>query len=399
MGQLMRSIEASNRQAQQARARQQREREQAARQAERQRAQQAKQAAAADKAAYQAQRAQEAADLTTDLHRRTQEISSILEAGLDVDSFVDLREFLATPDYPDFPRPDLRNPIPFPEPIAPPPEPIYQEPKGPSLFGKKKHAAAVAAAEAAHRQALEDWNQAVARVPTAQMQQLVAHQEQEEARLAELAATEDQYRALCEEIDIQVAQANAEVMEAIAGLEQGDESAVANFMQLVLMSSPYPDDFVIDASTEYDAPGKELTVRIGVPLPEALPAEKEFKYNKSKDEITSSAQTQKGLKDLYLAAVIQVALRVLHDVFEADRHGNVDAVSLTVLTEGIDPATGVHAVTPLVVGAVGRPAFEKLELRNVEPQATLSYLNLLVSKNPFGRVAVNASRGVRGAKG
>jgi restriction system protein len=399
MSQIMKSIEASSRQAEQARAREQRQREQAARQAERQRAQQAKQAAAADKAAYQLQRAQEAVEQTEDLQRQIDGITSILATGLKADSFVDLRRFLAKPDYPRFPRPDLRSPIPQPEPITPPPEPVYEAPKGPSLFGKKKHAAVVAAAEAAHVEDIDEWKLAVARVPTAQMKQIVAHQEQEEARLAELAAVEARHSALCSQIDTEIEESNAEVMEAIAGLERGDESAVTNFMALVLVYSPYPDDFPVVTSVTYDALGKELTVMAGVPLPETLPVEKEFKYNKSKDEITSSSQTQKALKDLYLAAVIQVALRVLHDVFEADRQGNIEAVSLTVSTEGIDPATGIHSVTPLVVGAVARPVFEELELQNIEPLATLDYLNVLVSKNPYGRVAVNASRGVRGAKG
>lgn len=399
MGQVLKAMEASNRQAQQARAKQERARQTAARQAERDQAQRAKQMAAADKAKYQAQRASDASQLTADLQDRTQALLSILAVGLEADSFIDLTSFLSKPEYPPFPRPDLRKSIAQPQPLVSPPEPVYQEPPAPGLFRKKKHIEAVAAQQEAHAHALQAWNDDVAALPTAQLRQLIEHQAQEEARIEQLASVESDYSNLCAEIDRQIELGNAQILEAVAGLESGEESAVADFMRMVLESSPYPDDFFVEYLSSYDAGGKELTVQALVPLPETLPSEKEFRYNKSKDEITSTTQTQKALKDLYLAAVLQVGLRVLHDVVEADRQDNVETIALTVVTEGIDPATGLNLVTPLIVAAVAKSTLQTLDQANVEPQATLAHLNALVSKNPFGRVPVAASRGVREAKG
>jgi restriction system protein len=46
--------------------------------------------------------------------------------------------------------------------------------------------------------------------------------------------------------------------------------------------------------------------------------------------------------------------------------------------------------------AADRSTFESFDLHNVVPSATLGHMHALVSKNPYGRVAVDASRGVRG---
>ena len=123
---------------------------------------------------------------------------------------------------------------------------------------------------------------------------------------------------------------------------------------------------------------------------------KAFKYTKSSGEITEAALPQKEQKDRYAGAVSAVALRTLHEIFEADRVGRIQTIALTVVTEAIDAATGQLVETPFIAVATDRATFEAIDLSNVVPSATLQHLKAQVSKNPFGLMGIDLSKGVRG---
>lgn len=126
---------------------------------------------------------------------------------------------------------------------------------------------------------------------------------------------------------------------------------------------------------------------------------KEYKYVKAKDEISSTALPVKAQKDRYAGAVTQVALRTLHEIFEADRGGKIYSIALMVGTEALSPATGLRETVPLVLVAADRQTFTRFDLSNVVPQATLEHLGAAVSKSPFDLVPADTSRGVRVRKG
>jgi restriction system protein len=92
--------------------------------------------------------------------------------------------------------------------------------------------------------------------------------------------------------------------------------------------------------------------------------------------------------------VNQVALRSLHEVFEADRRGLIQSIALQVGTETIDPATGVETYVPFVAVGADRSTFTAFDLAAVVPAATLAHLGAAVSKNPLGLVRADVS-GIR----
>ena len=55
--------------------------------------------------------------------------------------------------------------------------------------------------------------------------------------------------------------------------------------------------------------------------------------------------------------MVQVALRTLHEVFEADRAGHIRTVSATVGTTALNPATGHDEWVPLAMVAADRETF------------------------------------------
>src|SRR5690606_25699375 len=96
----------------------------------------------------------------------------------------------------------------------------------------------------------------------------------------------------------------------------------------------------------------------------------------------------------YANAVHQVALRSLHEVFEADRRGLVKTIALEVGTETSDPATGQQTFLLFVAVGAERTSFLELNLSNVVPSATLAHLGAATSKNPYELVTVDPT-GVR----
>ena len=96
----------------------------------------------------------------------------------------------------------------------------------------------------------------------------------------------------------------------------------------------------------FDLATRELTLNVTVPDPSQIPTVKEYKYVKAKDEFTATALPVKDQKARYAGAVWQVAVRTLHEVFEADRAAKIHSISLTVGTGHISPATGLPETVP-----------------------------------------------------
>jgi restriction system protein len=381
-----------------------REHERAVKAAERAEAQRLRQNAAADKAsaraAKQAQleaRLAEVAALNAELAAEYEDIDSILAWTLDFDDHLDLEELHRVVEHPPFPRPDLLEPIPVPEPIVAPPEPIFVEPEPiRGLFSKKKNEQARAEAQAAHEAAVAAWQAKVAMIPARQFEQVQRHQAADQRRAAELSTLQAQYQAECAARDQEVAEHNAKLEDFIAKLGVNDQGAVQEYIGLVLARSVYPDSFSVGHDFDYAATDGELTISLTVPAPDQVPIIREHKYNKSKDEITTTSLTQKDQKERYASAICQVAVRTLHEVFEADRHGQIGTIAVTLSTDTIDAGTGLPVTTPLLAVAASRDEFVNFDLGNVVPAATLEHLNAVVSKNPFGLIAIATGPGVRG---
>ncbi|MFJ4045005.1 hypothetical protein ACIPV2_04570 [Microbacterium sp. NPDC089987] len=349
--------------------------------------------------AYAAARVAEAEDATAELQARFRELDGILSATLDVDDFVDLATLRVVVQHPPFPEMGLRVPVRAPAPIPAPSLPVKQEPepvKG--LFGRKqKQEQAVAAVEEKYAADYWAWKAESDALPARRAEQAEAHARAEAERAQKLAAAEARYAEESSAREREVAEQNEALDQLIAGLGYGTVDAVQEYVSIVLANSVYPEWLQVSHSAEFEPSQAELTVRVLVPGPEIVPAVKHFKYTKASDEITPVAATQKDTKDRYAALVHNVALRSMHEIFEADRRALIQSVSLELGTETISPATGQPVYVPLVAVAVRREEFEKIDLSAVVPAATLEHLGAAVSKNPHALTPI-ATAGVRRAR-
>lgn len=324
----------------------------------------------------------EVAEKNQDLARFYGEVDSLLAATLDVDDFVDLESLKQRPVHPPYANPDLETAVAAPDPLppfSPPPPPTGLK----GLFGKKKHELAIVVAQADYDSRVAEWNRRVEK-----------HKESEEKRLQDLAADKAKYAEECEAREQAAKEHNESIDKFIADLGYGVTEAVQEYVAIVLSSSVYPSDFSVSHDFTFDPETAELKLRVGIPSPDKIPDVAEYKYTKSSDEITEKKLTAKACKDRYASIVHQVALRSIHEVFEADRRGLIRTISLEVGTETINPATGISGFILFVAVGAERESFIKFDLANVVPLATLNHLGASVSKNPHGLEAADSS-GIR----
>ncbi|WP_258060283.1 MULTISPECIES: hypothetical protein [unclassified Arthrobacter] len=351
-----------------------------------------KEAAAAHVAAQQAQ----VDELNARLAANYDRVDTLLEATLDVDDYVDLKDLRRTVVHPPFDRQDLRDPIPEP-PVLPDPEPpAFQEPPAPSgIFGRKrKRAEAEEKAKAAFEQERSAWEYEMKQLPVKRRQQTEEHAQQELIRQQTLKTEIERYKRECEAREKDVAEHNASIDQFTTDLSYGVVDAVQEYIGIVLANSVYPEGFVVEHESSFDPDTAELSLRVLIPGPDTIPTVKAYRYVKASDEISHVALSQKDAKNRYLGIIHQVTLRTLHEVFEADRRGLVQSIALEIGTETVNPATGRETYIPMAAVGAFRESFLELDLSAVVPAATLEHLGATVSKNPLGLVPIDGS-GVR----
>ena len=339
--------------------------------------------------------------LNAELAQSREEIDGILTGALAVADCVDLESLkIKKVEHPPFqpgsigiPAAALSEPVYFPE-------PVYRQPPAPGgLFGaKKRHAELIAQARADHERAHREWHDRNASIYSIHVEAIRRREEAERQRLAQLLTAEARYRAECRQRETDAEAHNLAVTKLINDLAFDVESAIHEYVGIVLSNSVYPEAFPVDYDHHFDLATRELVLVVSVPPPSAISVVKEYKYIKARDEITSTVLPVKAQKDRYSGAATQVALRALHEIFKADRGGKIHSIALTVGTEALSPATGLRETVPLVIVAADRETFSRFDLSNVVPQATLAHLGAAVSKSPFDLTPADTSRGVRARK-
>lgn len=325
------------------------------------------------------------------------EIDGMLAATLAVDDYVDLESLKIKVEHSPFDARGLDTPFAELPPLVYPPEPVYQEPPAPGgLFGaKKKHEQAVQRARTEFEAARQQWHAHATRMHAEYVAAMQKREQDEATRLKRLAEAKERYEQDCRQREADAKARNEELARLINDLAFDVESAIQQYVDIVLSNSVYPDAFPVTHDDQFDLITRELALTMTVPPPSAMPTVKEYRYVKAKDEIVATSLSLKEQKDRYANAVFQVAVRTLHEVFEADRNGKIQSIALTIVAKRISPATGLEETIPLVVTAAGRETFTAFDLGKVVPRATLEHLGAALSKAPFDLTPADTTRGVR----
>lgn len=310
---------------------------------------------------YLEARTAEVDDLNRELSSHVQALAGLLEQTLGRDDALQFEALKEAPEPPEFKPGTLAVPGPPPTPNPPADLTLFQK-FAPGA--KAKHAEAIAEADRRHSEALTAYNAA------------------EGVREKALAHARSAHEALVLAEDERIAAQHAEVDAFEAAYRAGDPKAVVNYCSLVLAASQYPESFPQTHKVAYVPESRQLVVEFDLPAFSVVPEAAEYRYVKTKDEITTKARPATQRKALYTSVVSQVALRTVHEMFEADQVGHVDSVVFNGYVDAVDPRTG-KAVRPcLITIRTSRDVFGDLDLARVEPEACLRGLSASVSRSP-----------------
>ena len=208
------------------------------------------------------------------------------------------------------------------------------------------------------------------------------HRIREETRLRRLTEAQSLFERQVAEAKQQLAAQHAEIETFQQELSAGTPSAVMNYFTMALSASDYPEGFPQHAKIAYVPESKQLVVEYDLPPFEIVPEVGLYKYVKTKDEITETQRPLAQRKSLYSSIVAQVALRTLHELFEADRLKHLDVIVFNGYVDSIDRGTGRPVRACLITVRTSRDIFMQLDLSKVDPLACLITLNASVSKSP-----------------
>jgi restriction system protein len=294
-------------------------------------------------------------------------LAAILSSTLGVDDYLDFEDLKDEPDPPMFQPGALAVEMPLPT----------KEDVPPLSWSQKL----VPGAKTKHEQRLQDasdaWEKAKA-----------DHTELEAQRTEELARTQAEHDATVARIVAETEERNQEIDGFRGDFEAGKPEAIAEYFSLVLDSSSYPDGFPRSHRLAVVPESRQLVVEYELPALNVVPEVKAHRYVRARDAMEHSDRPAAQRRSIYAAVVAQVALRTLHELFEADRGEKIETVVLNGFVNTIAPATGKPVTPHLVTVRASRDRFLELDLAAVEPLACLKGLNASVSPNPAELVPV-----------
>jgi restriction system protein len=335
-----------------------------------------KQAEKEAKQQYLEDRLQEAQDSNDAITAKVEELQSLIQQTLEINDTIDFGALRITDEFKSFtPPPRLAAQVP------PPKRESYTSkitPAAPVGFFEKlfhgehgKGNRIITHQEEQTRLAEENYQRALTQWKTAEQNKA--------SQIAHLRAEYDKER---EAFEAKKAQRNAEVDDLEAAYRSGEPEAVVTYNTLVLERSVYPEDFPQEFRVAYAPESKELVIDYEFPDVSIVPTEAEYKYVKSRDAIEVKSRKSAEIKALYQDVVAAVALRTLHEVFEADQDKHLVVATFSGFVQTVDPTTGRDIRPYLVSVRVTKEEFEKFNLARVEKKACLRNLGAQVSPHP-----------------
>jgi restriction system protein len=351
--------------------------------------QQSRLAALADREAMK----EEAAELTNKAQDDLLALSNILQHTLAIDDRVSWDGLKDRAPFPDR-QPTLVGPGHPPVMAAPPERPDLLaadfQPKL-DLLSKlvpSRRAAAVEAAKVRFNVALASWEGEMASQRAAHQasvekfeQRVESAKRAHERELAAWEARRQEYLAL-------QAERNAQIDARAASVQIGEESAVSDFIDIVLSKSQYPEFMNVDYVIDYDAAVKSVVIDFELPSPDQIPTLKEVKYVQARNEFDRKYISEAERGRLYDGLIYQVCLRTIHEIVEADVHGNIERVTFNGWVSYVDRATGADQRSCIASIGVNRGDFEKVDLARVDPRECFKALKGVAASKLVGLAPV-----------
>lgn len=147
-----------------------------------------------------------------------------------------------------------------------------------------------------------------------------------------------------------------------------DSQAIVDYCDLVLSNSQYPNYFPQSYELDYNLESKILVVDYQLPSLESIPTLLEVRYVQSRDEYTEKHISQTQLNQLYDNLLYEIALRTIHELFEADQIDVLTIVVFNGYVNSVDPATGQESNSCILSLQAGKAEFQQINLARIDPK-------------------------------
>lgn len=153
-----------------------------------------------------------------------------------------------------------------------------------------------------------------------------------------------------------------------------ESGAVSDYCEMVLGNSIYPEYFPQEWDIDYQVESKILIVDYSLPDIDSIPTLKNVKYVISRDEFTESHISAAALNKLYDGLLYQVALRTIHELYEADVVDALDSIVFNGWVDAVDKATGLNVNSCIMSLQASKDEFLAIKLDKVDPKACFKQL-------------------------
>lgn len=326
-----------------------------------------------NKKQYQDERKQTAVERTREALEELNRLEKTLLHTLDVDDTID---WPSLKDISEFPEPPPSRPAPLPAPKAkvPPREPSPNDSPFTaqlSLLDRlvssrraSKETAARRRYELAHAAWKEDADEVAERNDAAVLAHKKLIEEQNQQYQSSVQKWETRRSQYLQEQEA----ANAAVDRQHKLYEAGDPGAIVGYCDMVLSNSDYPSWMPQEFKLDYNPETKILVVEYALPSVDVLPTLTEVKYIQSRDEYTEKHLSNAQVARIYDNLIYQIALRTIHELFESDVIGALDAIVFNGCVTSIDRGSGHETTACILSLQAGRSEFLPINLAQVDPK-------------------------------
>jgi len=334
-----------------------------------------------------------AAERTEEARGAIEQIECTLARTLDIDDTIKWESLKDTSSY-SVPKPTLPNPLPPPMPPKPLPAPTADDPDFRPRIGlldwlsRSRRAARAAEARVEFEQAKDRWSKRSEEQAQQHQLQLDEHsaalRTQDESHQQATRTWDEDARQFAQE----QADRNATADERMARYLASDPEAISEYCSMVLDNSSYPDCFPQSFRLEFNPTNRILIVDYQLPAPADIPSVTEVKYVLASDSFLEKRLSQAQSNQLYDSLLYQIALRAIHELYEADSVVALQAVVFNGWVHSTDPSTGQEVDSCVLTVQASSDEFRALNLRSVEPRACFKKLKGVASARLHSLAAV-----------
>lgn len=158
---------------------------------------------------------------------------------------------------------------------------------------------------------------------------------------------------------------NTKIDELEKRYVEKDVEAVTEYCEMVLNNSQYPPELPKKFELQFNPANGMLLVDFRLPSLGDLPKISTVRYIKARDEAEEKFIPDATRIKLYDSCIYQIALRTIHEIFEADKADAISSVNFNGLVTEISPVTGHKETVCIVSLQAQKEEFEAINLGGI----------------------------------